>query len=189
MTFAVIQYIVGRKNIAGIGDVPPDPADSKQRQRAIYVVVGSLVLVALLTALIGLFTTASVISNLTSAVTIAILIVPIVYFWGYSPTMESTPIEKDRVKAFVWLFLGAAAFWMVFQQAGSTLNLFAQNVTNLQFGGWTMPAGWLQSVNPLFIVIFARSSPPSGPSWPTERPPRLGSSPSRSSAPRSRSSS
>ena len=155
MTFAVIQYILGRKNLDGIGDVPPDPADTKSRQRAVYIVIGSLALVAVLTAVIGLFTSGSVISNLTTAVTIAILIVPIVYFWGLFANKESTLIEKDRVKAFVWLFLGAAAFWMVFQQAGSTLNLFAQNVTNLQFGSWTMPAGWLQSVNPLFIVIFA----------------------------------
>ena len=45
---------------------------------------------------------------------------------------------------------------MIFEQAGSTLTLFADEVTNLTLAtGFTVPASWLQSVNPLFIVIFA----------------------------------
>jgi POT family proton-dependent oligopeptide transporter len=59
------------------------------------------------------------------------------------------------VRAFVWVFLAAASFWMVFEQSGSTLNIFAEEVTDLSIGSWDMPASWLQSVNPLFIIIFA----------------------------------
>ena len=59
------------------------------------------------------------------------------------------------MRAFVWVFLAAASFWMVFEQSGSTLNIFAEEVTNLNIGSWNMPASWLQSVNPFFIIIFA----------------------------------
>jgi proton-dependent oligopeptide transporter, POT family len=56
------------------------------------------------------------------------------------------------------LFVASATFWSGFEQAGSTLNLFAERYTDRvvdTFGGWTIPAEWLQSVNPLFIILFA----------------------------------
>jgi POT family proton-dependent oligopeptide transporter len=53
------------------------------------------------------------------------------------------------------LFLAAAVFWSGFEQAGSSLNLVAEQLTNLNIGGWNMPASWLQSVNPLLIIAMA----------------------------------
>lgn len=125
--------------------------------------------------------------------------------------------EKLRVVVIIFLFIGAALFWAGFEQAGSSLNLFAERHTLRNFGpnglspifaylvgaivlaglgyywnkyirqrddlidvlkvitgvvviglavfgwwivdsvsrGWEMPASWLQSVNPLFIIILA----------------------------------
>ncbi|PWD53046.1 hypothetical protein C8046_00070 [Serinibacter arcticus] len=74
---------------------------------------------------------------------------------GARPTRADAG-ARSRVTAFIWLFIGAAVFWMIFEQSGSTLSLFAQNVTNLTVtSGFSVPASWLQSINPLFIVIFA----------------------------------
>ena len=55
----------------------------------------------------------------------------------------------------VWLFLLAAVFWSGFEQAGSSMNLFARDLTDRNISGWEMPASWLQNVNPVLIVIFA----------------------------------
>ena len=46
-------------------------------------------------------------------------------------------------------------FWSGFEQAGSTLNLFAERFTNRQVLGWEIPTGYFQSINSLFIIIFA----------------------------------
>jgi proton-dependent oligopeptide transporter, POT family len=46
-------------------------------------------------------------------------------------------------------------FWMAYEQAGSSMNLFADRHTNLSVGGFAFPSSWFQSVNPLFILIFA----------------------------------
>jgi POT family proton-dependent oligopeptide transporter len=54
-----------------------------------------------------------------------------------------------------WLFLLAAIFWSGFEQAGSSMNLFAERLTDRTIGGWEMPTTWLQNVNPIFIVILA----------------------------------
>lgn len=66
-----------------------------------------------------------------------------------------TSQEKKRVGVIAAFFVGAAMFWSGFEQAGSSLNLFAERYTQREFFGWTMPASWLQSINPLFIIIFA----------------------------------
>ncbi|HSL72313.1 MAG TPA: peptide MFS transporter [Longimicrobiales bacterium] len=64
-------------------------------------------------------------------------------------------IEKTRLMVIFWLFLLAAIFWSGFEQAGSSMNLFAQDLTNRNLFGWEMPAGWLQNVNPFFIIVLA----------------------------------
>jgi len=68
---------------------------------------------------------------------------------------ESVSIEKQRLMVIFWLFLLAAIFWSGFEQAGSSLNLFARDLTDRSVFGWEMPAGWLQNVNPFFIIVLA----------------------------------
>ncbi len=50
---------------------------------------------------------------------------------------------------------GASIFWAGFEQAASSLNLFAQRLTDRNVLGWEAPASWLQSINPLFIITLA----------------------------------
>ncbi|HSL84000.1 MAG TPA: peptide MFS transporter, partial [Thermoanaerobaculia bacterium] len=68
---------------------------------------------------------------------------------------ETVTLETRRLMVIFWLFLLAAVFWSGFEQAGSSMNLFARDLTDRVFFGWEMPTSWLQNVNPLFIVIFA----------------------------------
>jgi len=68
---------------------------------------------------------------------------------------EGVSIEKQRLMVIFWLFLLAAIFWSGFEQAGSSLNLFARDLTDRVVLGWEMPAGWLQNVNPFFIIVLA----------------------------------
>jgi len=63
--------------------------------------------------------------------------------------------EKKRVVVIFLLFAGAALFWTGFEQAGSSLNIFAERYTDRYILGWEFPAGWFQTVQPLFIVIFS----------------------------------
>ena len=63
--------------------------------------------------------------------------------------------ERKRVVAMIALFAACAMFWAGFEQAGASFNLFADRHTDRMVFGWEMPAGVLQAVNPLFIIIFA----------------------------------
>lgn len=157
MTLGLVQYAIGRRRLHGVGDEPDMPATAAER-RSLWVIAG--VVVVILAVLIGglsLLGQAPV-TAVTSAVTIFILLVPIWYFsqiLRHSRESED-PRARSKITAFIWLFVGAALFWMIFEQSGSTLSLFANNVTNLAVtSGFSIPASWLQSINPLFIVIFA----------------------------------
>ncbi|HSM16136.1 MAG TPA: peptide MFS transporter [Gemmatimonadales bacterium] len=68
---------------------------------------------------------------------------------------ERVTTTKKRLMVIFWLFLLAAVFWSGFEQAGSSMNLFARDLTNRVFFGWEMPTTWLQNVNPIFIVVLA----------------------------------
>ena len=53
------------------------------------------------------------------------------------------------------LFVASALFWASFEQAGSSLNLFAERATNRHIFGWEFPASWYQFVQPIFVVALA----------------------------------
>jgi POT family proton-dependent oligopeptide transporter len=63
--------------------------------------------------------------------------------------------ERTRLVTILVLFVAAAVFWSVFEQAGSTLNLFAERNTETRLLGMAFPASWFQSANPIFIVLLA----------------------------------
>jgi len=66
-----------------------------------------------------------------------------------------TPAERRQLVVILVLFLAAAVFWSVFEQAGSTLNLFAERSTRSELLGIPFPASWFQSLNAVFIVLLA----------------------------------
>lgn len=63
--------------------------------------------------------------------------------------------ERRRLAVIGVLFLASTLFWGLFEQAGSTLNLFAERNTNKTIWGFSFPASWLQSLNALFIIALA----------------------------------
>jgi proton-dependent oligopeptide transporter, POT family len=69
------------------------------------------------------------------------------------PAFSAT--EWKRMGAIVVFFLFAALFWGAYEQAGSTLNLFADRHTRLNVLGFTFPSSWFQSVQPIFVILLA----------------------------------
>jgi POT family proton-dependent oligopeptide transporter len=64
-------------------------------------------------------------------------------------------VERKRVFVMIALFIACAMFWAGYEQTGASLNLFADRYTDRNIFGWEMPAGVMQNINPLFIIIFA----------------------------------
>ena len=63
--------------------------------------------------------------------------------------------EWKRIGAIVIFFLAAVFFWGAYEQAGSTLNLFADRYVRLETMGFTIPSSWFQSVQPILVILLA----------------------------------
>jgi POT family proton-dependent oligopeptide transporter len=63
--------------------------------------------------------------------------------------------EWFRIGAIGIFFVFSAIFWAAFEQAGSSLNLFADQMTSKELFGWSIPASILQSVQPIFVITLA----------------------------------
>jgi POT family proton-dependent oligopeptide transporter len=59
------------------------------------------------------------------------------------------------MSAYIWFFVAAAVFWMIFDQGGSTLSLFGDKNSERSLFGWEVPTVLFQSLNPLFVVALA----------------------------------
>jgi POT family proton-dependent oligopeptide transporter len=66
-----------------------------------------------------------------------------------------TPDELDRLRVIFMLFVFVVLFWAAFEQAGGLMNIYAADKTDRMVGAFEVPAGWFQSLNPLFIVVLA----------------------------------
>jgi POT family proton-dependent oligopeptide transporter len=156
MVLGLIQYKVG----AGLGELGGPPTlDQKERSRTnrtFFLSVASIVVVA---AIIYFLQSSGVTSfNLQQAAgaTGAFIVGLAVVYFAYQLLFGGLDeVEKKRMVVIFFLFIGAALFWSGFEQAGSSMNLFADRLTDRVIFGWEVPASWLQSVNPVFIIIFA----------------------------------
>jgi POT family proton-dependent oligopeptide transporter len=66
-----------------------------------------------------------------------------------------TRVEKYRVGVLIILFLAIALFWAGYEQAGTSLQIFAERHTQRMIGGWEVPSSWFQNFQPTFVLIFA----------------------------------
>ncbi len=153
MVIGLIQYLIGQKNLGSSGLHPSSPASSHEKTRALFTVVGVIAIivaaVAIDVAFLG-FTP----GHITTIITVLILVLPVLYF----TRLLRAPItakERSNVKVFILLFIAAAIFWGIYDQAGSTLSVFAQQDVDRTIGDFTVPTAWFQSINPIFIIMFA----------------------------------
>lgn len=165
MLLGLIQYKLGESRLASAGDLKTDepPQVVATHERRFYLISAALVAVI---ALFGYFLSTGAIGltleQLAGSLGIVVVFITMVYF-GYIIFFGGhTTLEKKRLGVIFWLFILAALFWSGFEQAGSSLNLFARDLTDRDILGAVIPASTLQLINPLFIVIFA---PVFGATW------------------------
>jgi POT family proton-dependent oligopeptide transporter len=160
ISYSLMQFDGGR--LAGFGDRPPD---APNRDIAIY--VGALIAVPVLVFLfsnlmnsqpaeagsgfIGYLMSLSLMGKLLFGT--FIIAVPGILVWSYA---QGTRTEAQMMTAAMVLIVFNVFFWTLFEQAGSSLTLFAdRNTDRSVFGLFTLSAPQTQNFNPIFIVLLA----------------------------------
>jgi POT family proton-dependent oligopeptide transporter len=80
-----------------------------------------------------------------------------------APSAPLTLLERRRIAAIGIITIFVVVFWLAFEQAGSSLNVFAATRTDRTVGPWAgslapngeIPAAWFQSINPFFVLLLA----------------------------------
>ena len=155
----VVFWLTAKKTLGPIGmDVVkhPDPVVQAKQERTVKLVLGialgAIALTFVLTAA-GMITLDA--QALGRYMTFILVGLALGFFAYVFIAGELSKDEMKRVAVIVVLFLFAAVFWSAFEQAPTSLNLFARDFTERQMGGFLIPATWFQSVNAFFIVLFA----------------------------------
>jgi POT family proton-dependent oligopeptide transporter len=140
MTFGLVQFVLGRNRLGQAGRLTEAPAHAGR--------LWAIILAAVAAA-----------SALLYAVWpyrgwVMLVLTAVLFAWLLR-TGARDGTERTRIGAIIVLFVFATLFWVGFEQAGSSLNLFADQYTNNVIFGWSFPSSWYQSVEPVFVVAFA----------------------------------
>jgi proton-dependent oligopeptide transporter, POT family len=154
MAIGVVQFYLTRRHLGTAGAYTASTAARDKEWLYLWVAVGlsALVLAAVSFGLIPLDAV-----SLAQAATYAIVGMAVLYFAYYFVAAGLTAEERRRGIVLVVLFLGSALFWSGYEQAGSSLSLFAERYTDRSLGWlhFVVPTGWFQSLNSAFIFILA----------------------------------
>jgi POT family proton-dependent oligopeptide transporter len=157
MLFGLIQFKVTADQLGDAGRLPPARRqnDVAFERKAWGLIAASLLALAfvMIAALNDALTIDAVALAQVSTYIIAGL--GALYFVYLFVFGNLSADERDRVIVLIVLFIACAIFWSGFEQAGSSLNLFAERYTIREFGSFTIPATWFQSLNPVFIIVLA----------------------------------
>ena len=155
MLIGLAQYVAGFKGLGTVGVAVPNPASRSEKGRALLWVLIALAAVAVVLVVNEFLFGGFDVTDITVIFTIVVVAIAFAYFVRLFRQPNLTGVDKERLRAFLYLFLAAVLFWAIYDQSGSTLNEFASKYTDLEFGSTTIPISWLQSINPIFIIIFA----------------------------------
>ena len=141
MTLGMWVYVRRLDWVRHVGDAPA--ADHKRPwERLALVALGTVALLALMMKSDDYVWLAYGIYSLP--------VLAVLYFGVFRRDEDS-----KRIAAIGVFFIAAVLFWAVFEQAGTTLTLFADELTRTELLGQPFPSSWFQSVNALFVIALA----------------------------------
>ncbi|HTL67059.1 MAG TPA: peptide MFS transporter [Lacunisphaera sp.] len=141
MTFGLITYVRRAATLRHVGHPPAEDGAPRPWGRLALVGLASL-------ALIGLMIAADYYRPVVYALFILQFIAIAVF--AIRPSIESR-----RMAAILIFFFAAQVFWAIYEQAGSSMTLFADRLTDNRILGWEFPSSWWQSVNSMWVIAMA----------------------------------
>jgi len=157
MALGVVQYLLGYQRLGEAGlhpTIPNDPAKAARDRKVLVAIVAGLAGLVLVAAAIDQFITPLTKDAIVNAFGVGLLVAAVVLFVGYFKTARDHG-ERKRVTAMIPLFIGGIAFFAVFEQASTTLSLFAERLVHRQYLGLHVVASAYQFINAGCIIVMA----------------------------------
>ncbi|WP_030989933.1 peptide MFS transporter [Streptomyces sp. NRRL S-1813] len=154
MGLGVVQFLLGTKNLNPKSSVVPNPLSAQERtawmRKGLIWLLGIAAFYGVVAAT-GHFT----LNWALIPITVLGLVIPTAVLVRIKRDKDLSDSEQTKMSGYIWFFVAAAVFWMIYDQGGSTLAVFAKGSTAGTVFGFSFPATWFQSLNPLFIMALA----------------------------------
>ncbi|MFC6287512.1 peptide MFS transporter [Nocardioides sp. GCM10027113] len=150
MFLGLVQYTVGRRRLPASAHEVSNPLPAGAAPRLVVLTLGAAAAVAAL-VLTGLVAA----ENLATWTMWTIGIGAVALFARIVTSKRIDATERSRVWAFLPMFLASTAFWSLFQQQFTVVTIFSDQRLDRDVLGWEMPPTWIQSINPVFIILLA----------------------------------
>lgn len=151
MAAGLLQFLWGRSLLGDAGRRAAAQARGPAARSVLPLAALAVVATGLLIASGALHAPAV---GLQSLATRAIVVTALGYFAWLLTGAGLDRAGRGRILALAVLFIASTLFWAGYEQTGSSLNLFAERFTDRHWFGLVIPASALQSLNPIFIVLF-----------------------------------
>lgn len=151
MAIGLIQYSVSRRRTIGTTDQSVTNPLPTNHYLPIFG-IGTVVVIAV----VLLFATGILAVGRLSDFAALVALVTAVIMWVqmYRSPLVS-PEERSRLVGFIPMFLASVLFWSMFQQQSSVIAVYSDERLNRTILGVELSPGFVQSINPLMIIIFA----------------------------------
>ena len=151
MAIGLVQYTLLRKQT--IQDAGHDVVNPLPRKKYLPVFIGAAaaVVVFVLLFITGVLKVGQL-SNITAL--LAVIIAVVLWVQMYRSKLV-TDVERSRLVGFIPMFVASVAFWSLFQQQFTVIAVYSDERLNRNLFGMEIPPGVVQSINPLFIILFA----------------------------------
>jgi POT family proton-dependent oligopeptide transporter len=150
MAVGLIQYSIGRRGLPPESRVVANPLPRDRYGVWIGIAAGAIVVIAVL-VLVQVIRA----DNLAQVVIIVTAIAAVAYFAVILRSRAISADERSRVVGFIPLFLTSVAFWSLYQQQFTVLTIYSDKQLDRTIFGVTLPPSFVQSINPVFIIILS----------------------------------
>ncbi|MFD5712154.1 peptide MFS transporter [Streptomyces pharetrae] len=154
MALGLVQFLIGSRNLSDRSSVVPKPLSTEERNSTLRKAMIWMLIAAVFYTIVvatGHYTLNWVMVPLM----VIGLVVPVTVLVRIKRDKELSGVEQSKVSGYIWFFVAAAVFWMIYDQGGSTLSIFANDHVDNHVFGWEFPVSWFQSVNPVLVMALA----------------------------------
>ncbi|MBX7221791.1 MAG: peptide MFS transporter [Blastocatellia bacterium] len=150
MALGLGQYYWGRENLAAVGRPPENPKGSPITGILAYLGIGGA-LFAFFAGMTYVINQAGNVAKGAFGAVVGLIVIGLV--WSILKPLSGE--ERKRMISVVIFVASAALFWAIFEQAGSSLTLFTDKMTDSSLLGIAFPSSFFQAINPVFIILLA----------------------------------
>ncbi|KAA0962317.1 MFS transporter [Microbacterium sp. ANT_H45B] len=150
MTLGLVQYSFGRRALPDEARRVPNPLPSARYPLVAIIALAAIAAIVVL-VMVGVIRA----DNLSTIVIIGTVVAAVAYFAVILSSRLIDGTERSRVWGFLPLFVTSVAFWSLYQQQFTVLTVYSDERLDRNILGFVMPVSWVQSINPVFIIILS----------------------------------